>query len=211
MQRVNLSVELNVRNFTRQWNVEMQRLEAECPNTFFLIPEQRKAFNPKKWIGYKYTMYLVCQHPPGPHVVDEEHGYPLEIPKEKWKELVPWLKRIITFLKFVAPLVSPLGGIVDAADFKAIDNQLKLLETLTGDIPNMVVESDPLKSVERDMHIGREQAEGAALRVLHSFLNEVDTSHYWGGLQKVATEDGNILWLCGEHSRPYAVRELRLE
>ena len=211
VQRVNLSVELNVRNFTRQWNVEMQRLEAECPNTFFLIPEQRKAFNPKKWIGYKYTMYLVCQHPPGPHVVDEEHGYPLEIPKEKWKELVPWLKRIITFLKFVAPLVSPLGGIVDAADFKAIDNQLKLLETLTGDIPNMVVESDPLKSVERDMHIGREQAEGAALRVLHSFLNEVDTSHYWGGLQKVATEDGNILWLCGEHARPYAVRELRLE
>ncbi len=211
VQQVNLSVEGNVRNFTRLWNLEMQRLEAECPNTFFLIPEQRRAFNPKKWIGYKYTMYLVCQHPPGPHIVDEEHGYPLEIPKEKWKELVPWLKRIITFLKFVAPLVSPLGGIVDAADFKAIDNQLKLLETLTGDIPNMVVESDPMKSVERDMHIGREQAEGASLRVLHSFLAEVDKSHYWGGLQKVATEDGNILWLCGEHAKPYAVRELRLE
>ncbi len=211
LQQVSLLAELNVRNFTRLWNLEMQRLEAECPNTFFLIPEQRKAFNPKKWIGYKYTMYLVCQHPPGPHIVDEEHGYPLEIPKEKWKELVPWLKRIITFLKFVAPLVSALGGIVDAADFKAIDNQLKLLETLTGDIPNMVVESDPLKSVERDMHIGREQAEGAALRVLHSFLAEVDKSHYWGGLQRVPTEDGNILWLCGEHARPYAVRELRLE
>jgi internalin A len=211
VQQVNLSVEGNVRNFTRLWNLEMQRLEAECPNTFFLIPEQRRAFNPKKWIGYKYSMYLVCQHPPGPHIVDEAHGYPLEIPKEKWKELVPWLKRIITFLKFVAPLVSPLGGIVDAADFKAIDNQLKLLETLTGDIPNMVVESDPLKSVERDMHIGREQAEGAALRVLHSFLAEADKSHYWGGLQKVPTEDGNILWLCGEHARPYAVRELRLE
>jgi C-terminal of Roc, COR, domain/Ras of Complex, Roc, domain of DAPkinase len=139
LQQVSLLAELNVRNFTRLWNLEMQRLEAECPNTFFLIPEQRRAFNPKKWIGYKYTMYLVCQHPPGPHIVDEEHGYALDIPKERWKELVPWLKRIITF------------------------------------------------------------------------LNEADKSHYWGGLQRVPTEDGNILWLCGEHAKPYAVQPLRLE
>src|SRR5450432_3089581 len=117
LQQVSLLAELNVRNFTRLWNLEMNRMEAECPNTFFLVPDQRKRFNPKKWIGYKYKLYLVCQHPPGPHLVDEEHGYDLEIPKEKWRELLPWLKRMVTFLKFVTPLVSPLGGIVDATDF----------------------------------------------------------------------------------------------
>lgn len=169
--------------------------DAECPNTFFLVPEQRNRFNPKKWIGYKYKLYLVCQHPPGPHLVDEEQGYDLEISKEKWRELLPWLKRMVTFLKFVAPLVSPLGGIVDNTDFKAIENQLKLLETITDDLPDLIVESDPLRSVEKDMHLGREHVEGASLRVLYTFLSEVDKSRHWGGLKGVATEDGNILWL----------------
>ena len=170
LQQVSSLAELNVRNFTRLWNLEMNRMETECPNTFFLVPEQRNRFNPKKWIGYKYKLYLVCQHPPGPHLVDEEHGYDLEIPKEKWRELLPWLKRMVTFLKFVAPLVSPLGGIVDTTDFKAIENQLKLLETITDDLPGLVVDSDPLRSVEKDMHLGREHVEGASLRVLHSIL-----------------------------------------
>jgi hypothetical protein len=186
-------------------------MEAECPNTFVLIPEQQKPFNPKKWIGYKYKMYLVCQHPPGPHLVDEEHGYDLEIPKEKWKELLPWLNRMITFLKFITPLVSPLGGILDKTDFKAIENQLKLLETITADLPGLVIESEQMGSVEKDMHIGREHVEGAALRTLHNFLDEIDTSHHWGGLRRVATEDGNILWLCGEHAKVYEVPPLRLE
>jgi hypothetical protein len=54
---------------------------------------------------------------------------------------------MVTFLKVVAPLVSPLGGIVDSTDFKAIENQLKLLETITDDLPDLVVESDPLRSI----------------------------------------------------------------
>lgn len=155
-------------------------------------------------------MYLVCQHPPGPHLVDEEHGYTLEIPKETWKEMLPWLKRMITFLKFVAPLVSPLGSIVHAADFKSIENQLKLLETITGDMPGIVVDSDPMRNVEKDMHLGREHVEGAALRVLYSFLSEVDKSKHWGGLKRIATPDGNILWLCGEHAKTYEVHKLQL-
>jgi hypothetical protein len=61
------------------------------------------------------------------------------------------------------------------------------------------------------MHLGREHVEGAALRVLHSFLSEVDTSEHWGGLKRVATEDGNILWLCGKHAKTYEMLPLRVE
>src|SRR6266702_357808 len=35
--KLNQQSELIARNFTRQWNLEMQKMEAECPNTFFLI------------------------------------------------------------------------------------------------------------------------------------------------------------------------------
>ena len=121
-----------------------------------------------------------------------------------------WLKYLITFLKFGVPLGDALGVVVDAIDFKAIENQLKLLEQITSDLPEVVVESDPFSAVNKEMRVGREQVTGPALRVLHSFLDEVDKQHYWGGLQRVETPDGNILWLCAEHARPYEVQPLHL-
>ena len=39
-----------------------------------------------------------------------------------------------------------------------------------------------------------------ALRALHVWLREVDKTQHWCGLQKVVTNDGNLLWLCPEHA-----------
>ncbi len=210
LQKVSQLGEWMVRSFTRQWNLEMQQLEAECPNTFFLIPDRRTPFNPKQWVSHKYIMFLVCQHPPGPHIVEAESGYILEAPREWWTKVAPWLKYLITFLKYGVPLADELGAVVDAIDFTSIGNQLKLLEQITSDLPGIVVESDPLDKDERDKSTGREQATGPALRVLHSFLNKVDQEHYWSGLKRVVTPDGNILWLCAEHARPYEVQRLHM-
>ncbi len=210
LQKVSQLTEWNVRNFTRLWNLEMRRMEAECPNTFFLIPDRRTAFNPKEWISHNYKLFLICQHPPEPHIADEEHGYDLKMPKRWWTTVAPWLKYLITFLKFGVPLGDALGAIVDTVDFKAIENQLKLLEQITVDLPEIVVESGSLDAVEKELHVGRDQVVGPALRVLHSFLDEVDKAHYWNGLQRVVTPDGNILWLCAKHARPYEVQPLQL-
>ena len=43
------------------------------------------------------------------------------------------------------------------------------------------------------------------LRALHVFLREVDKTQHWCGLQKVVTNDGNILWLCAEHARFHGI------
>jgi len=36
--RLNQLCEWNVRQFTRLWNLEMRKMEAECPNTFYIVP-----------------------------------------------------------------------------------------------------------------------------------------------------------------------------
>jgi hypothetical protein len=43
-----------------------------------------------------------------------------------------------------------------------------LLKTIAEDMPDMAIESDLFSRVEKDLHVGWQQVEGAALRVLHS-------------------------------------------
>ncbi len=134
----------------------------------------------------------MCQHPPGPHCVDDKYGYDLRPSREWWVRVSPWLKYLITFLKFGVPMIHALGNVIDAVEFKTIDAQLKLLEKITEDLPEFTKEK-PMSPTESPMHVGQEQTIGPALRFLHSFLKEVDPQQFWGGLQKVVTLDGNIL------------------
>src|SRR6266436_7567392 len=101
--------ELLNRNFTRQWNLEMAKMEAECPNTFFLTRGGSSHFNPKNWVSQEYRLYLICQHPPGPHPVGD--GYPVRQAEEWWVTLSPWLNYLIKFLQFGIPMGKAIGAI----------------------------------------------------------------------------------------------------
>ena len=185
-------------------------MEAECPNTFFLIPGSTTPFNYKNWISHDYKLFLMCQHPPGPHCIVDSQGYDLRQTKEWWIKVGPWLKHLITFLKFGVPMAGAVLGVaLSDATFKQIEKQVGLLEKITEDLPE-IVESDPGSFAEKHQMVGQEQVLGPALRVLHSFLKEVDPQEYWDGLHKIVTPDGNILWLCEEHARPYQVQPLQL-
>jgi internalin A len=209
VQKVSQLCEWNVRSFTRLWNLEMRKMEAECPNTFFLIPGLHTPFNPKNWFSHDYKLYLMCQHPPGPHCVDDEYGYDLRPSREWWVKVSPWLKYLITFLKVGVPMAQAVGNVIDAVDFKNLDAQVKLLERITEDLPE-IIEGKPMSPIEEGLIPGQEQTVGPALRFLHSFLREVDQHEFWGGLEKVITLDGNILWLCAIHARRYEVQPLSL-
>lgn len=45
--------------------------------------------------------------------------------------------------------------------------------------------------------------EGAPLRALRVFLDEVDPQKQYGGLRKVLTPEGHYLWLCEYHAAQY--------
>jgi len=204
IQQVRQLCELNVRYFTRQWNLEMRKMDAECPNTFILLPRSRAVVDPKKWISQSYRLHLLCQYPSGPHRLDEEYGYDLDQPKEWWTKVSPWLRYIITFLEQGVPLAGAVGtAAMDTADCKNFAAEIDLLKKMTEDQPN-IVDSDSRGFEYTRAHDGREETMiGPALRALYSFLKEQDKGQFWGGLQKVITPDGNILWLCGKHARPY--------
>src|SRR6266702_1230030 len=196
--KLNQQSELIARNFTRQWNLEMKKMEAECPNTFFLMSGENKPFDPKNWVSRNYRLYLVCQHPPGPHQVGD--SYQLRKSKEWWTTVGPWFNNLINFLKFAVPMGKAVGVVVEAVeilpDIKQIQANIDLLEQITQDLPDLA-SYDSMKDIhEPTLTDQYQRTVGPALRALHNFLNEVDPSQLWGGLDKIVTPDGNILWLC---------------
>ena len=211
--KLNQQSELIARNFTRQWNLEMKKMEAECPNTFILMPGENKPFDPKNWVSRDYRLCLVCQHPPGPHRVGD--SYYLRKAKEWWTTVGPWLNHLINFLKFAVPMGKAVGVVVEAVDIlpdiKQIQAHIDLLEVIAQDLPESV-SYDSMKDVDEQTQTDQYQRTvGPALRALHSFLNEADPSQLWGGLDKTLTPDGNILWLCDKHRQQYVARPLKLE
>ena len=113
VQQVKQLCEWNIRHFTRQWNLEMRKIEAECPNTFILLPRSSKAMDQKNWSSQSYRLHLLCQYPSGPHRLDEQYGYDLDQPKEWWAKVSPWLRYIITFLKQSVPLAGVVEAVID--------------------------------------------------------------------------------------------------
>jgi hypothetical protein len=202
MQLQHQQAEWIARGFARQWNLEMQKLEAECPSTFSLEPRGSGGFDPREWlrnaIGQEFQLYLICQHPAGPHTVGD--GYRVRKAKEWWIAVGPWLRELTKFLKFAIPMGSAIGGAFDELAFNRIKGQADLLEEIVQELPDAAGQGH-----------GGDLASGAALRALHAFLVEADNSRAWGGLLKMVTPDGNILWLCRQHRQPYEESVLVIE
>jgi hypothetical protein len=196
-----------VRDFTRRWNLEMRKNEAECPNTFLLTGGSDNPFNPENWASRDYRLTLFCQHPQAPHQVSP--GYEVRQAKAWWATMQPWFKHLRTFLKFAVPMGSAVGAVIDATDFTRQASKINLLKEVNQDIP--VFADFESGNMLTPAHEGEEQQViGSALRALYTFLKEVDPSQHWGGLRKTLTPDGNILWLCEGHRREYEEREIRL-
>ena len=188
-------------------------MEAECPNTFFLMSGDNKPFDPKNWVSRDYRLYLVCQHPPGPHRVGD--NYHLRKSKEWWSTVGPWLNHLINFLKFAVPMGKAVGVVMEAVDLlpdiKQIQANIDLLEQIALDLPELAT-YDSMKDLHEQTQTDQYQRiVGPALRALHNFLIEADPGQIWGGLYKTPTPDGNILWLCDKHRQQYVVKPLKLD
>jgi len=168
------------------------------------MPGNRNKFDPKNIFSIEYKLYLMCQHPVQPHIVSGPKGYDVPKSKEWWGKVAPWFKRLVEFLKYI-PKAGPFIKGYNEQFYKDIENSLKIFDTVLDNLPDISHEDSAslLRYVE-----GRFQAfdaEGPALRALHSYLKEVDKEEKWCGLNKVVTNDGNIFWLCEKHQKLHKI------
>ncbi|HEU5377637.1 MAG TPA: hypothetical protein VFV38_19610, partial [Ktedonobacteraceae bacterium] len=106
------------------------------------------------------------------------------------------------------PVGTAIVNLYDAAGVEQIQKQVTLMEEISDRIPQ-IGKLDTLSEADPEPHLHHDQqVTGAALRALHQFLVQADPSRNWGGLDKVVTPDGNILWLCEKHRQEFEAKPL---
>jgi hypothetical protein len=93
----------------------------------------------------------------------------------------------------------------DESFYKQIEFNVELFKTAIELAPRLD-EDDERPSFMRMGELSKAfETQGSALRALHTALQEIDPKRHWCGLRKVATNDGNLLWLCPEHARFHGI------
>ncbi len=174
----------------------------EGPRLFSLVPVDRKAFNPKKWVSAKFRLTLWCEHSRKPLPVlygkgSEKGVYELELQREWVKKAAPVLKLVAGTLRLVLPVTtSATDLILDDKAFERFEEELdfgqKCIEaTSEGEekIEDWLKGKDP-SGLEHGEAI---RAQGSVLRELQALLKEKDPG--FGGLERVTNKRQEFLWV----------------
>jgi len=182
--------ELTQREFTNAFRREQASIDAHCPNVFVLRTRESKKWL-KTMIGQTLELQLYCQAPGCWHPTTDGGLYEIKEAAQWLKTIAPYLNRLISVLKYAAPLMGAWAGEeINTQDYeKSFRRDLETTQAIAKQMSNADLEPEPLQ--------------GTALRALRHLLDEQDSQQDWGGLKKVLTPEGHYLWLCEYHAQEY--------
>ena len=210
--------ELVQREFLRAFRRDQENVDAQCPNVFVLTSAasspllqtlagpQGRSF-PGEWGdrlgGAKLDLQLCCQMPGAWHPAGKP--YTLRTAAEWLLPLAPYLKRMVSVLKYAVPLVGPTLGVAANDLEKHFKGDIEFTKALVEKLPAFEESRLPMCGERLAELAGAARAEGAELRTLRHLLDKLDPAKRWGGLCAIWTPEGHCLWLCQEHSAAFRV------
>jgi internalin A len=202
------------REFTNACRRDQSLIESHCPNVFVLRPRDADAKGIRKVLadakklvaGQQIDLQLYCQAPGFWHPTEKGGRYQVDEPAKWISATAPYLKSLLTVLKYATPIIGPWFNVLDKDTYeKVLKADIELLDAIVKQTPDII--EDQHADVELAERIGRvddpERVEGAALRALRKLLDDKDPKQEWGGLTKVLTPEGHYLWLCEYHAAEY--------
>lgn len=199
--------ELTQREFTKAFHSAQAKIESYCPNIFVLRPAESENWS-KNIFGQGMELHLYCQKPGQWHPTDSGGVYLIRQPSEWLRTIAPYIRRMVSVLKYSTPLIGPWIGFLSPDQYeKRLKNDIKLMEELVKKLPSTTEISnenfdDPRSSIVIQNSV-TEISAGASLRALRQLLDKEDPMQTWGNLRKVLTPEGHYLWLCQHHAAEY--------
>lgn len=185
----------------------------EGPRFFHLALVSRSNFHPRQWVSAKFRLTLWCEHSEKPLTDPDLDGpqskgvYELELTREWFKKVAPFLKVMTSILRLNLPVVAAglkLG--IDAATYQTIEDELDFGQEIIdsslegGEKVGEWLGKDPATDLPRG---GEIRAHGAMLREFHALLNAKDPTHHFGGLIRVTNKRNEFLWVHPQFEGEY--------
>lgn len=188
-------------DFVKSFQLQQKIMDQTCPNLFTLKPKDVKFFKKKLDVD-EFEIQLYCQHPGKIHPVPEGK-YTVKIPKKWLRAIAPYYTKMLKIMKWVLPIVQPAAKeILDEKVLKKMESSIGLIKSYAKMMPEIKPDETGL-DLEEKSHGEIYTASGSELRLLREILGKKDTGSKWGGLDRVVTPGGHILWLCKEHAKEY--------
>ena len=193
--------------------------EYTTPRFFLILPTKHHQWNSlntvQNWFLLQYKLYFFCECSSEPnqlHLAPHD-GYLIKKPSEFIANYGSYLRTTLNIARsvlsvggFVVPQAQNLSTVVgstlppfakEAGNYAEIDNKLDLVERMLTQIDHDLVQVD--SSTVRKVVLPNIPLQGAQLRELDAFLENVDSTHSLGNLYRTTTDDGHVRWVCLEH------------
>jgi len=192
--------------FVQEWNKTQEIAEQSCPTVFALYPIEGKTLTRKG----KLRLQFYCMNPQCWHSIGETGMCEFQPRRDGFVTATRWLRTGLRWLRPVATLLpsgSQLAGEYskDLQEFAiAAGNELKFTADLVKELQNVSdLDGDDSAKLEKSSR-PRDQSDKVELHELRAFLDELDFPvKPYGGLRRVRTPEGHILWLCAEHAAKF--------
>jgi hypothetical protein len=161
--------------------------------------------------GTHYIVRLYCEEPGAWHPLPGDEGTYRVADLGDWLAPISrHLTRILALLAAAAPLTGSILGVA-AVQLQGqltddVTQMKELLASLPLHVPVPADQTDELISNPGNLQEPRIRADtGADYRAIARFLRGLDDAERWGGLSRVNTPEGRILYVCPHHLGRYRV------
>jgi Leucine-rich repeat (LRR) protein/GTPase SAR1 family protein len=192
--------------FVDEWNKAQELEEQSCPIVFALYPVDGKTLTRKS----KLRLQLYCMNPGCWHSIGPDGMYEFQPRRDGLVTAVRWVRTGLRWLRPAAMLLpsgSQLAGeytkeLHEFAEHAA--NELKFTADVFKELKEIPdIDTDESAQLDRELS-PTDQSEKMGLHELKVFLDELKFPvKPYGGLKRVRTPEGHILWLCAQHAAEF--------
>lgn len=180
--------------FLKSYQVQQELMDITCPNLFILERSDMELLE-KDLLFKRYKLGLCCQMPGQIHTVQPFYDIKLN---RKWLKIVgPYYNKAVKLFKMSMQIFSAGSkDIIEQIEYDDSFPELETLAELAKILPNYKDDTKQSKDLGIDSN-------NILLRLLRNILTDADPEQNWGGLDRIITPEGHILWLCKEHMKEY--------